>query len=111
MNDDHVTELARQLGEACRLRGRLLAFVDEVTRAFDVRKGPRDPEARALSGGNLQKFFVGREILRRPAVLVVAQPSWGVDAGAARRIRQALVDLAADGSAVLAISQDLDELL
>ncbi|WP_270935548.1 ABC transporter ATP-binding protein [Falsiroseomonas oryzae] len=92
-------------------RGQLLGFVDEVTRTFDLRKGTRDPEARALSGGNLQKFTVGREILRRPMVLVVAQPTWGVDAGAARRIRQALLDLAAEGSGVLAISQDLDELL
>jgi simple sugar transport system ATP-binding protein len=92
-------------------RGRLLAWVDAVTREFDLRKGPRDPEARALSGGNLQKFTVGREILRKPAVLVVAQPTWGVDAGAARRIRQALLDLAAEGSGVLVISQDLDELL
>jgi general nucleoside transport system ATP-binding protein len=45
----------------------MLGWVDAVTQAFDVRKGPRDPEARALSGGNLQKFVVGREILRRPA--------------------------------------------
>jgi simple sugar transport system ATP-binding protein len=92
-------------------RGRLLGWVDAVTRAFDVRKGPRDPEARSLSGGNLQKFVVGREVLRKPGVLVVAQPTWGVDAGAARLIRQALLDLARQGSAVLVISQDLDELL
>ena len=92
-------------------RRRMLEGVDDVTRSFDVRKGPRDPEARSLSGGNLQKFVVGREILRKPDVLVVAQPTWGVDAGAARRIRQALIDLAAEGSAVLVISQDLDELL
>ena len=87
------------------------AFVDRVVSAFDVRKGPRDPAARALSGGNLQKFIVGREVLRRPGLLIVSQPSWGVDAGAARLIRQALVDLARQGSAVLVISQDLDELL
>ncbi len=92
-------------------RGRMLGWVDAVTRAFDVRKGPRDPEARALSGGNLQKFVVGREILRRPALLVVSQPTWGVDAGAASLIRQALVDLAKEGASVLVISQDLDELL
>ena len=92
-------------------RGRTLGWVDAVTQAFDVRKGPRDPEARALSGGNLQKFVVGRELLRKPGVLVVAQPTWGVDAGAASLIRQALVDLARQGSAVLVISQDLDELL
>lgn len=92
-------------------RGRMLGWVDSVTRAFDVRKGPRDPEARALSGGNLQKFVVGREVLRRPGVLVVSQPTWGVDAGAASLIRQALLDLAGEGAAVLVISQDLDELL
>jgi ABC-type uncharacterized transport system ATPase subunit len=88
----------------------MLATVDRATEAFDVRKAKRDPEAASLSGGNLQKFIVGREILRNPAVLVVSQPTWGVDAGAAAVIRQALLDLAARGAAVLVTSQDLDEL-
>lgn len=92
-------------------RRRTARWVDDVTSAFDVRKGLRDPEARALSGGNLQKFVVGRDILRKPSLLVVAQPTWGVDAGAARLIRQALLDLAGTGASVLVISQDLDELL
>jgi general nucleoside transport system ATP-binding protein len=87
-----------------------LAMVDNTTKTFDVRKAKRDPEAASLSGGNLQKFVVGREILREPGVLVVAQPTWGVDAGAAATIRQALIDLASRGAAVLVISQDLDEL-
>src|ERR1700756_1090018 len=87
-----------------------LATVDRATEAFDVRKAKRDPEAASLSGGNLQKFVVGREILRDPGILVVSQPTWGVDAGAAATIRQALVDLAARGAAVLVVSQDLDEL-
>jgi general nucleoside transport system ATP-binding protein len=87
-----------------------LAVVDRTTTAFDVRKAKRDPEAVSLSGGNLQKFVVGREILREPGVLVVSQPTWGVDAGAAAVIRQALIDLAGRGAAVLVISQDLDEL-
>src|ERR1700742_3157839 len=87
-----------------------LASVDRATETFDVRKPKRDPEAASLSGGNLQKFVVGREILRNPAVLVVSQPTWGVDAGAAAVIRQALLDLAAGGAAVLVTSQDLDEL-
>ena len=81
-----------------------------IIEAMDVRKSGDDPDASALSGGNLQKFIVGRELDRRPKVLVVNQPTWGVDAGAAARIRQALIDLAAGGSAVLAISQDLDEI-
>jgi general nucleoside transport system ATP-binding protein len=87
-----------------------LAIVDKTTEAFDVRKAKRDPEAVSLSGGNLQKFVVGREILREPGVLVVSQPTWGVDAGATATIRQALLDLSSRGSAVLVISQDLDEL-
>ncbi len=86
------------------------AFVDRIVAAFDVRKGARDPAARTLSGGNLQKFVVGREMLGDPGVLVVAQPTWGVDAGAAQIIRQALVDRALAGGAVVVISQDLDEL-
>ena len=87
-----------------------LATVDRATETFDVRKAKRDPEAASLSGGNLQKFVVGREILRNPGVLVVSQPTWGVDAGAAAVIRQALLDLAGNGAAVLVTSQDLDEL-
>ena len=82
----------------------------KVTEFFDVRKGTPDPEARALSGGNLQKFVVGREVALEPRILVVNQPTWGVDAGAAALIRQTLIDLARGGSAVLVISQDLDEI-
>src|SRR5699024_8625244 len=77
---------------------------------MDVRKSGTNPAAAALSGGNLQKFIIGRELDRRPAVLIVNQPTWGVDAGAASHIRQALIDLARAGSAVLVISQDLDEI-
>jgi general nucleoside transport system ATP-binding protein len=89
----------------------VLALVDKVSSTFDMRKANRDPEAGSLSGGNLQKFMVGREILRDPAILVVSQPTKGIDAGAATTIRQALIDLAASGTAVLVISQDLDELI
>ncbi len=82
----------------------------DICAAMDVRKSGEDPPAGSLSGGNLQKFIVGRELDRKPSVLVVNQPTWGVDAGAASRIRQALVDLARAGSAVVVISQDLDEI-
>ena len=91
-------------------RGQTLAFVERITKAYDVRKAKRDPEAMSLSGGNLQKYVVGREILREPRLLIVSQPTWGVDAGAAAAIRQAIIDLAARGAAVLVMSQDLDEL-
>ena len=83
---------------------------DRVRAAFDVRADGPAPPARALSGGNLQKFVIGREVLREPGVLVVNQPTWGVDAGAAAAIRRALIALARRGAAVLVISQDLDEI-
>ena len=79
--------------------------------AFTVKATGPGALAGSLSGGNLQKFIMGREIMQRPEALVVCQPTWGVDAGAAAAIHQAIVDLAARGSAVLVISQDLDELL
>ncbi|TPW26786.1 ABC transporter ATP-binding protein [Pararhizobium mangrovi] len=81
-----------------------------IVAAMDVRKSGEDPQASSLSGGNLQKFIVGRELDRKPRVLVVNQPTWGVDAGAAARIRQALIERAREGAAVLVISQDLDEI-
>ncbi len=81
-----------------------------IVQSFDVRTPEGDPQARKLSGGNLQKFVIGREIIRKPRLIIVDQPTWGVDAGAARLIRQALVDLAREGSAVVVVSQDLDEL-
>ncbi|PYE88243.1 ABC transporter ATP-binding protein [Phyllobacterium leguminum] len=92
-------------------RHRLQSAVGSIVKAMDVRKSGENPDASALSGGNLQKFIIGRELARKPAVLVVNQPTWGVDAGAAAYVRQALIDLARDGSAVLVISQDLDELM
>ncbi|MDX1156582.1 ATP-binding cassette domain-containing protein [Sinorhizobium medicae] len=90
--------------------GAVKAATRRISEAMDVRKSGDDPPAGSISGGNLQKFIVGRELDRQPAVLVVNQPTWGVDAGAASRIRQALVDLAKAGSAVLVITQDLDEI-
>jgi simple sugar transport system ATP-binding protein len=87
------------------------AYAETIIQRFDVRTSGPLAEARSLSGGNLQKFIVGREIDQAPAILIAAQPTWGVDAGAAARIRQALFDLAETGAAILVISQDLDELL
>ncbi|SMG28513.1 ABC transporter ATP-binding protein [Paracoccus sp. J56] len=86
-------------------------FARQVIQSFDVRTPGPATAAGALSGGNLQKFVIGREVLGHPRVLVVNQPTWGVDAGAAASIRQALLDLAAEGAGVIVISQDLDELL
>jgi ABC-type uncharacterized transport system ATPase subunit len=90
--------------------GAVDAAAQRINAMMDVRKSARDPEAASLSGGNLQKFIIGRELDRQPSVMVVNQPTWGVDAGAAAKIRQSLIELARSGSAVLVISQDLDEL-
>ncbi|GGH20819.1 nucleoside ABC transporter ATP-binding protein [Cribrihabitans marinus] len=87
------------------------SFAERIIAEFDVRTPGPENAARSLSGGNLQKFVIGREVLQRPEVLVVNQPTWGVDASAAAAIRQALLDLAAKGTAVVCISQDLDELM
>jgi simple sugar transport system ATP-binding protein len=86
-------------------------FTAGVIDAYKVRCNGPAAAAATLSGGNLQKFILGREISQNPGVLVVSQPTWGVDAGAAALIHQALLDLAATGAAILVISQDLDELL
>ncbi len=91
--------------------GKARTFAEEIIKAFDVRTPGPGNAARSLSGGNLQKFVIGREILQDPDVLIVNQPTWGVDASAAAAIRQALLDLAAKGAAVICISQDLDELM
>jgi len=99
-------------GGALRLvaESSLASAAKRIVAQMDVRKSAENPDASALSGGNLQKFLIGRELDRNPYVMVVNQPTWGVDAGAAAHIRQALVDLARNGSAVIVISQDLDEL-
>ncbi len=85
-------------------------FAFECISKFDVKCGGPTAQAKSLSGGNLQKFIMGREILQQPKLLVVAQPTWGVDVGAAAFIRQALIDLRTAGTAILVISEELDEL-
>ncbi|HVC62111.1 MAG TPA: ABC transporter ATP-binding protein [Acetobacteraceae bacterium] len=82
----------------------------DIIQRFDVRTTGPNAQARSLSGGNLQKFLVGREVLQDPSVLIVNQPTWGVDAGAALAIHEAIMALAQAGTAVMIISQDLDEI-
>ncbi|HVF62845.1 MAG TPA: ABC transporter ATP-binding protein, partial [Casimicrobiaceae bacterium] len=85
-------------------------FARQTIADFNVKAGGPNAAARSLSGGNLQKFIVGREIRQRPKVMIAAQPTWGVDVGAAAQIRQALIDLRDAGVAVLVVSEELDEL-
>jgi general nucleoside transport system ATP-binding protein len=82
-----------------------------IIATYGVKATGPDAAARSLSGGNLQKFIVGREIGQQPKVLIAAQPTWGVDVGASAQIRQALIDLRDSGVAVLVISEELDELM
>jgi simple sugar transport system ATP-binding protein len=85
-------------------------FASQTIAAFNVKAPGPEAAARSLSGGNLQKYIVGREIRQRPKVMIAGQPTWGVDVGAAAQIRQALIDLRDAGVAVLVVSEELDEL-
>tara|TARA_B110000014_G_C19773755_1_gene402560 strand:- start:193 stop:606 length:414 start_codon:yes stop_codon:yes gene_type:complete len=85
-------------------------FAKNIVSNFDVRTTSVDALASSLSGGNLQKFIVGREMLQKPQLMIVAQPTWGVDAGAAAAIHAKIQELVTAGAAVLVISQDLDEI-
>ncbi|EIK96586.1 ABC transporter [Pseudomonas sp. M47T1] len=89
---------------------KVLALADEIIRRFAVKTPSAQAPARSLSGGNLQKFILGREILQQPRLLVAAHPTWGVDVGAAATIHRALIALRDAGAAILVISEDLDEL-
>jgi len=85
-------------------------FARATISEYSVKCDGELARANSLSGGNLQKFIVGREIRLAPKVMLVAQPTWGVDIGASMLIRQALIDLRNAGAAVLVISEELDEL-
>jgi simple sugar transport system ATP-binding protein len=86
------------------------AYARATIAAFDVKADGPGALAETLSGGNLQKFILGREIRQAPKLLIAAQPTWGVDVGATLEIRQALIDLRDAGAAVLVVSEELDEL-
>jgi general nucleoside transport system ATP-binding protein len=89
---------------------RAAALAVHLIEQFKVKAGGAQAQAKSLSGGNLQKFIVGREIDARPKVLVISQPTWGVDVGAAAQIRGALLALRDAGCAVLVVSEELEEL-
>ncbi len=81
-----------------------------IIKTFNVKAGGVASVARSLSGGNLQKFIVGREIDAKPTLFIVSQPTWGVDVGAAAQIRGEILALRDAGCAVLVVSEELDEL-
>lgn len=92
-------------------RSRMTMAASKIIERFRIKAGGgARAAARSLSGGNLQKYIVGREVMASPRVLIVAQPTWGVDVGASAQIRNALLALRDEGCAVLVVSEELDEL-
>ena len=83
---------------------------EKIIKDNDVRCPETNPLANQLSGGNLQKFILGRSLANNPKVAIFSQPTWGVDIGAATSIRQKLLNLSNSGKAVILISQDLEEI-
>ena len=94
------------------LRGRAIRrHCDELVEAFDVKTPDLNTPTHNLSGGNIQKLILARELSAEPRVLLVAQPTRGVDVGAARYIHERLLTQRERGTAILVISEDLDEVL
>jgi simple sugar transport system ATP-binding protein len=87
------------------------AQAQAISKAFDVRHSGVDQPIRRLSGGNIQKFILGRELQQVPGLVVAHQPTWGLDVGAVAFIHEQLRQAARRGACVLLISEDLDEVL
>jgi simple sugar transport system ATP-binding protein len=81
-----------------------------ILQRFGVKAPGPHASARSLSGGNLQKYIIGRELDAGPSLFVVSQPTWGVDIGAAAQIHSKILELRDSGCAVLLLSEDLEEL-
>lgn len=98
------------VGKGLVRRDRRDKFTEDCIIELDVRCSGKRALATSLSGGNLQKFIVGREIYNAGQMLIVAQPTWGIDVNAAAMVRQKLVDLRDSGIAILVVSEELEEL-
>lgn len=111
LSDNVLLTRRDSVGPGPLLRKRpLRELARSVIARFGVKAGGPEASASSLSGGNLQKYVVGRELSASPKLLLVAQPTWGVDVGAAAQIRRELLRLRDAGSAVLLVSEELDEL-
>jgi simple sugar transport system ATP-binding protein len=89
---------------------RLKELARSLIKSNQVKCRNEQSQAKSLSGGNLQKFIIGREIHQHPQVLICAHPTWGVDIGAASSIHRKLIALRDAGAAIVVISEDIDEL-
>jgi len=86
-------------------------FAYSLTRRFDVRAAGLGVPVKLLSGGNQQKLLVGRELAEDPSVIVASQPVRGLDVAATEAVHSLLLKARQDGTAILLISEDLDELM
>lgn len=91
--------------------GKIAAHTTQLVREYDVKTPTLDTPVKALSGGNIQKLILARELSRQPKLLIAAQPTRGVDIGATEYIHKRLIEQRAQGTAILLISEDLDEVL
>jgi ABC-type uncharacterized transport system ATPase subunit len=89
---------------------RIREFSDSLIRAYDIKTPGRQAVTKSLSGGNLQKVMVARELAGRPEAVVASQPTRGLDVGAMENIHQRLLHERERGAAILLISEDLDEI-
>ena len=89
--------------------GRIRRFSDELIAAYDIKTAGREAMTKSLSGGNLQKVMLARELAGRPAAVVAAQPTRGLDVGAMEYIHQRILQERDRGAGILLISEDLDE--
>ena len=93
------------------LKNNIDDYANNVIKDFNVITPGNDAKASSLSGGNLQKYVIGREISSNPKMLIISHPTWGIDAGAEHSIRESLIALSQNGTSIIVISQDLDELI
>jgi simple sugar transport system ATP-binding protein len=91
--------------------GEISRHSDRLIEEFQVKTPSRDTRAKSLSGGNIQKVVLARELSRQPRVIIAAQPTRGLDIGATEYVRQQLLAQRKDGAAVMLISEDLDEVI
>lgn len=104
----HTAHFSRA-GLVNRMAGQALAAT--IIEDFDVRGGTPTSRARLLSGGNMQKLILGRNLYRRPRILIAAQPTRGLDEGAVAAVHERILEARRQGTAVLLISEDLDEVI
>jgi simple sugar transport system ATP-binding protein len=112
-----VTENAMMRAYRKLRRGPMLAWddadqlTDQIIREFEVKIGSKDAPLASLSGGNLQRLLLGRELTGEPDILVASQPTRGLDVAGVRAIQRLIVQQRDNGTGVLMVSEDLDELL